>query len=74
MNTTSKREIIDQSINNIFRLLIDAASSPDSYVDAEHIVTALKSQSSLCSLDIEFAISDEQLTIRPMSLNTLKKG
>lgn len=73
MSTFSKRELIDQSIENIFRLLIEVGSSPGNYVDAEQIVNALKSQGSLCSLNIEFSIGYEQLTIRPISLNTLKQ-
>lgn len=73
MNTLPKRELIDQSIENIFRLLIEVGSFPGNYVNAEHIVTALKSQGNLCSLDFEFSIGNEQLTIHPLSLNTLKK-
>lgn len=72
MTTLSKRDQIDQSIENIFKLLIEVGSSPGNYVEAKHIVTALKSQGSLCSLDIEFSIGNEQLIIRPISLNTLK--
>lgn len=73
MPTLSKRELIDQSIENIFRLLIEVASFPENYVNAGHIVTALKSQGSLCSLNVQLTIDNEQLTIRPLSLNTLKK-
>jgi hypothetical protein len=73
MTTLPKRELIDQSIDNIFRLLIEVASFPGNYVNAAHIVTALKSQGGLCSLNVEFTIGDEQIAIRPLSLNTLKK-
>lgn len=73
MTTLPKRELIDQSIENIFRLLIEVASFPENYVNAGHIVTALKSQGRLCSLNFEFYIGEERLTIRPLSLNTLKK-
>lgn len=73
MPTLSKRELIDQSIENIFRLLIEVASFPENYVNAGDIVTALKSQGSLCSLNVQLTIDNEQLTIRPLSLNTLKK-
>ncbi|NWD04955.1 hypothetical protein [Pseudomonas gingeri] len=72
MSTLSKRELIDQSIENIFKLLIEVGSSPGNYVEAKHILTALKSQGGVCSLDIEFSIGNEQLIIRPISLNTLK--
>lgn len=73
MSTISKRQLIDQTIENIFKLLIEVGSYPGKYVDMEIILIALKSQGSLCSLDIEFTIGNEQLIIRPISLNTLKK-
>lgn len=73
MSTLPKRELIDHSIENIFKLLADIARSPGSYVDNEKILNALKSQGSLCALDLDFSVQDKQLTIRPISLNTLKK-
>lgn len=44
MSTVSKREQIDQSIDSIFRLLVDIARSPDSYLQNEQVLNALKSQ------------------------------
>lgn len=73
MNALSKRELIDQSIENIFNLLKDIGHSPGNYVDNEQILNALKSQGSLCALNLEFSILDKPLAIRPISLNTLKK-
>lgn len=73
MSTLPKRELIDQSIGNIFKLLTDIGCSPDRYVDNERVLTALKSQGSLCGLDLEFSIQEKHLAIRPISLNTLKK-
>lgn len=73
MSTVSKREQIDQSIDSIFRLLIDIARSPDNYSQNEQVLNALKSQGGLCSLEMEFSIRDENFSIRPISLNTLKK-
>lgn len=73
MSILSKRELIDQSIENIFKLLIAVGSTPSNYAHTKHIVTALRSQGKLCSLDIIFSIGNEQLTIHPISLNTLKK-
>lgn len=73
MSTLPKRELINQSIENIFKLLTDIVCSPRSYVDNEQILNALKSQGSLCALDLDFSILDKQFAIRPISLNTLKK-
>ncbi|WP_028627169.1 hypothetical protein [Metapseudomonas resinovorans] len=73
MSTLPKRELIDQSIGNIFKLLTDILCSPGSYVDNEQILYALKSQGRLCALNLEFAVQDKQFAIRPISLNTLKK-
>lgn len=73
MNTMTKRELIDYSIESIFRLLIDISRSPATYAKNELILNALKSQGGLCSLDMDFSIRDEQFTIKPISLNTLKK-
>lgn len=68
----TKRELIDHSIESIFRLLKDIVCSPVSYAESEQISNALKSQGNLCSLDMEFSIRDDYFTIRPISLNTLK--
>jgi hypothetical protein len=73
MRTITKRELIDHSIESIFRLLIDIGRSPEAYAENEQILNALKSQGGLCSLDMEFSIRDEQFAISPISLNTLKK-
>ncbi|WP_161897918.1 hypothetical protein [Pseudomonas yangonensis] len=73
MSPLPKRELIDQSISNIFKLLVDIGQSPGDYTDNEKVLNALKSQGGLCSLDIEFFIQDESFTIHPISLNTLKK-
>ncbi|MDH4559701.1 hypothetical protein DM872_14010 [Pseudomonas taiwanensis] len=73
MSTLPKRELIDQSIGNIFKLLSDIAYSPGSYVENKQVFNALKSQGNLCALDLDFTVQDEQLAIRPISLNTLKK-
>lgn len=73
MKTMTKRELIDHSIESIFRLLIDIGHSPATYAKNEQILNALKSQGCLCSLDMDFSIRDEQFMIRPISLNTLKK-
>lgn len=72
MKNQSKRELIDVSIDNIFKLLIDICRSPNTYIDNVKLVTALKSQGSLCDLDMEFSIDGTIFTIHPLSLNTLK--
>ena len=73
MSTISKRDLINQSIENIFKLLTDIVHSPGNYVHSEQILIGLKSQGSLCALDLEISIQNKQFTIRPVSLNTLKK-
>lgn len=73
MSKLPKRELIDQSIANIFTLLTDIGCSPGCYVDNEQILNSLKSQGNLCALDLDFAVQDKPFAIRPMSLNTLKK-
>ncbi|MCY1298443.1 hypothetical protein D9M70_479330 [compost metagenome] len=73
MSTLPKRELIDQSIGNIFKLLSDIACSPGSYVENKQVFNALKSQGSLCALDLDFTIQNKKFAIRPISLNTLKK-
>lgn len=73
MSTLSKREQIDRSIDSIFKVLDDIRRAPDAYAENEKVLDALKSQGSLCSLDGEFWIQNEQVTIKPISLNTLKK-
>lgn len=72
MSTLTKSEMIDRSIENIFRLLYDIGRDPFSYAENEQILNALRSQGNLCSLDTVFTIRDEELPIRPISLNTLK--
>ncbi|WP_448090811.1 hypothetical protein [Pseudomonas azerbaijanoccidentalis] len=73
MSTLSKREVIDHSIESIFCLLIDIEYSPGTYAKNKQVLDALKSQGSLCSLEMRFSIRDEHFVIRPISLNTLKK-
>ena len=73
MSTLTKRELIDQSIESIFRLLHDIGRAPSTYAENKQVLHSLRSQGNLCSLDIEFSIRDEHLSIRPISLNTLKK-
>lgn len=73
MNILPKREQIDQSIENIFLLLIAVENAPHNYVNEKHIVTALSSQGGVCSLNIDFSINNKPLKIHPVSLNTLKK-
>ncbi|MGY2096059.1 hypothetical protein [Pseudomonas simiae] len=73
MSTLTKREQIDQSIESIFRLLEDVCRAPGAYAENEKVLHALKSQGCLCALDAEFSIRNEQVAIKPISLNTLKK-
>lgn len=73
MSTTTKGEQIEQSIAGIFRLLHDIRHEPGTYTENKQVLHALKSQGYLCSLDMQFWIREEQVTIRPISLNTLKK-
>lgn len=73
MNTLSKRDLINQSIENIFKLLTDIVCSPRNYVQNKQILIGLKSQGSLCALDLELSIQNKHFKIRPVSLNTLKK-
>lgn len=72
MKTLSRREQIDLSIDNIFTILIDVCRSPSSYIDNVKLLTALKSQGGLCSLDMKFSIDGKFFSIHPLSLNTLK--
>lgn len=73
MSTLSKRELIDLSINNMFRLLYEIGRTPRNYAENKQILHALKSQGNLCALNINFSIGNESLTIYAISLNTLKK-
>lgn len=73
MTTLTKREQIEQSIEGIFRMLHDILREPGIYVENEQVIQALKSQGFLCSLSLELPIRGEQVTIQPISLNTLKK-
>lgn len=73
MRTLSKRELIDQSIESIFILLKDIGREPGIYAENMQVLNALKSQGNLCSLDMDFSTRDEKFSIRPISLNTLKK-
>lgn len=73
MRKLPKRELIDQSIDNIFKLLTEIGYSPGRYVDNKQILNSLKSQGNLCALDLDFSVQDKQFAIRPISLNTLKK-
>lgn len=72
MTTETKRELIDRSICNIFRLLSDIIDHPGSHAEDQHVINALRSQGRLSSLALEFTIDNERLTINPISLNTLK--
>nr|ACP17949.1 hypothetical protein [Pseudomonas nitroreducens] len=73
MSKSPKRELIDESIGNILKLLSDIVQSPGDYVENEQILSALKSQGGLCALDLKLSIRNTQLRIIPISLNTLKK-
>lgn len=73
MKTETKRELIDRSICNIFRLLSDIINHPGSYIEDQQVIIALRSQGRLSSLALEFTVDNERLTINPISLNTLKK-
>lgn len=72
MTNDSKQQIIDISINSLFELLIDSCRSPSAYANNAKFLTALKSQGSLCALNMEFSIDEVPHSIRPLSLNTLK--
>lgn len=73
MSNLTKREMIDQSIDGMFRLLNDIVRDPARYVEDAQILDALVSQGGLCSLSMEFSIHGESIVIRPISVNTLKK-
>ncbi|HGA2317390.1 MULTISPECIES: hypothetical protein [Pseudomonas putida group] len=71
--STPKRTLINQSIDAMFELLSDICQRPRHYEHNEQVIAALQSQGGLCNLDIDFSINDKQFSIRPLSLNTLKK-
>ncbi len=73
MSTKTKGRQIEQSIAGIFKLLHDIHHEPGTYTENKQVLHALKSQGNLCSLDMQLWIREEQVTIRPISLNTLKK-
>lgn len=73
MKNLTKRELIDQSIDNMFSLLSEIGCHPSNFVAYENVVRALSSQGGLCALNIDFQIESNQYSIQPMSLNTLKK-
>lgn len=72
MKKKPKQKIIDVSINSIFLLLLDACRFPTAYSNNLKFIAALKSQGSLCSLDMEFSVDGVCYSILPLSLNTLK--
>jgi len=72
MSIRHKREQINRSIDSIFKLLIDIANEPKKYAENELVIEALKKQGKLCSLTMDISINNEQVMLRPLSLNTLR--
>ena len=73
MANSSKREQIDRTIDNIFKLLEKVGREPGSYAENVDVLEALKRQGGLCALNLNFSINGEPFQIRPISLNTFKK-
>lgn len=74
MKNATKKNITNNSIAATFILLRDILNSPSNYITNEIIKEALKTQGSLCSLELSFSVGNLEYHIKPMSLNTLKKN
>lgn len=69
----SKQDQVKASIEGRFRLLTHIYENPEKYAADRNMVEILATQGSLCNLDTIITIDSVSITIKPISLNTLKK-